>query len=127
MTKKTAHQIDAEAAGWAARIDRGPLEPGAERAFQAWLQEDARCAGAFARVRALALSTERARALGPDFDPSAFGPAPFLARRTALKLAGAIAASALIAVTVRRQSCELASTLALSTEHRRRERLSARA
>jgi transmembrane sensor len=99
MTKKTAHQIDAEAAGWAARIDRGPLEPGAERAFQAWLQEDARCAGAFARVRALALSTERARALGPDFDPSAFGPAPFLARRTALKLAGAIAASALIAVT----------------------------
>src|SRR6266852_7593985 len=35
--------------------------------------------------------------------------------------------AALIAVTVVRQSCELASTLALSTEHRRRERLSARA
>src|SRR4029077_7990236 len=34
--------------------------------------------------------------------------------------------TALMAVTVRRQSCELVSTLALSTEHRRRERLSAR-
>ena len=31
-----------------------------------------------------------------------------------------------MAVTVRRQSCELVSTLALSTEHSRRERLSAR-
>ena len=35
--------------------------------------------------------------------------------------------AALIAVTVRRQSWELASTFALSTEHKRRERLSARA
>src|SRR2546427_12870891 len=35
--------------------------------------------------------------------------------------------TALIAVTVRRQSCELASTLALSTEHSRWERFSARA
>src|SRR5712691_1568562 len=34
--------------------------------------------------------------------------------------------TALIAVTVRRQSCELVSTLALSTEQSRRERLSAR-
>src|SRR5579864_5386227 len=35
--------------------------------------------------------------------------------------------AALISVTVRRQSCELASTLALSTEHKRRDRVSARA
>ena len=47
MTKKTAHLIDAEAAGWAARIDRGPLEPGEELLFQAWLAGDVRCAGAF--------------------------------------------------------------------------------
>ena len=77
MTKKTAHLIDAEAAGWAARIDRGPLEPGEEPLFQAWLAGDVRCAGAFARMRALALTSERARALGPDFDPAAFAPAPF--------------------------------------------------
>jgi transmembrane sensor len=98
MTKKTAHQIDTEAAGWAARIDHGPLEPGEEHTFQAWLHGDVRCAGAFARMRALALATERARALGPDFDPAAFAPAPFMARRTVLRMGGALAASALVAV-----------------------------
>jgi transmembrane sensor len=98
MAKKTAHQIDTEAAGWAARIDRGPLEPGYETAFHAWLHEDVRCAGAFARVRAVALNTERARALGRDFDPAAFSPAPFLGRRTVLQVGGAIAACTLIAV-----------------------------
>jgi transmembrane sensor len=97
MARKTAHQIDAEAADWAARVDRGPLEPGEECTFQAWLQDDVRCAGAYARVRALALATERARALGPDFDPAAFGPAPFLARRTVLQAGGAIAASLVMA------------------------------
>jgi transmembrane sensor len=97
MPKKTAHQIDAEAAGWSARIDRGLLEPAEERAFQAWMHADVRSAGAYARMRALALTSERARALGPDFDPAAFRPAPFLARRTLLGAAGAVAASALIA------------------------------
>lgn len=97
MAKKTAHLIDAEAAGWAARMDRGPLEPAQEQMFQSWLNEDVRCAGAYARMRALALASERARALGPDFDPAAFAPA--LARRTVLQVGGALAASALIAVT----------------------------
>jgi transmembrane sensor len=99
MTIKTAHQIDAEAASWAARIDRGPLAPGDEQDFQAWLAADVRCVGAFARVRALALTTERARALGPDFDPAAFRPAAFMSRRTALQAGGAIAATLVIAVT----------------------------
>jgi transmembrane sensor len=98
MTKKTAHQIDAEAAGWAARIDRGPLQPGEVQPFQDWLGQDVRCAGAYARMRGLALITERARALGPDFDPAAFSSAPFLGRRTALQAGGAIAACALMAV-----------------------------
>jgi transmembrane sensor len=98
MAKKTAHQIDAEAAGWAARLDRGPLESAEEQAFQAWMQADVRCAGAFGRMRALALASERARALGPDFDPAAFSPAPLMARRTVLKVSGAIAASALLAL-----------------------------
>jgi len=99
MAKKTAHLIDAEAAQWAARIDRGPLEPAQERTFHIWLNEDMRCAGAYARMRALSLASERARALGPDFDPSAFAPRPVMARRTMLQLGGALAASALIAVT----------------------------
>src|ERR1700744_1958692 len=99
MAKKTAHLIDAEAAQWAARIDRGPLEPGQERAFQAWLNEDVRCMGAYARIRAFSLASERARALGPDFDPAAFAPQALMARRTALQLGGALAACALIAVS----------------------------
>ena len=47
MSAKTAHQIDAEAADWAAHIDRGPLTAGQEQAFQDWLSEDVRCMGAF--------------------------------------------------------------------------------
>jgi len=102
MTKKTAHQIDAEAADWAARIDRGPLSPEQKAAFQGWLDEDVRCLGAYGRIRALALATERARALGPDFDPAAFEPPTSilstLPRRQVLQAGGAIAACALVGI-----------------------------
>jgi transmembrane sensor len=74
MTRsETAREIDDVAAQWAARIDRAPLSPEEERALQAWLDADPRHFGAFARVRAIALHTERARALGPRFDPAQFG------------------------------------------------------
>ncbi|HET7084717.1 MAG TPA: FecR domain-containing protein [Rhizomicrobium sp.] len=101
MSAKTAHQIDLEAAEWAARMDRGPLAPEQEAGFQAWLDGDARCLGAYGRMRAIALTSERARALGPDFDPASFEPPSRLAldRRRTLQLGGAIAASALIGVT----------------------------
>ena len=102
MTRKTAQQIDAEAADWAARIDRGPLEPEQDARFQAWMHADVRCAGAYGRVRAIALTSERARALGPNFDPADFAPAPLPvsrpARRTLLWGGGALAASALLAL-----------------------------
>jgi len=98
MPGKTAHQIDAEAADWAARLDRGPLSAEQEVRFQDWLGADARCMGAFGRMRALALTTERARALGPDFDPSVFEPAPAFPRRRVLQIGGAIAASALVGI-----------------------------
>ena len=101
MTAKTAHQIDAEAAGWAARLDRGPLSAEDEAALQAWLDGDARSLGAFGRVRALALSSERARALGPDFDPASFESAApadskYVPRRRVMQVGGAIAAATLI-------------------------------
>src|SRR5438477_13041176 len=76
MPGKTAQQINAEAADWAARIDRGDLPPEQDALFQAWLAQDVRCLGAYGRMRALALTSERARALGPDFDPAAFTSAP---------------------------------------------------
>ena len=100
MPGKTAQQIDAEAAEWAARIDHGELPPEQDALFQAWLAGDVRCLGAYGRMRALALSSERARALGPDFDPAAFIPAPTFApaRRRLLQWGSAIAATALIGV-----------------------------
>jgi transmembrane sensor len=96
MTAKTAHQIDAEAADWAARLDRGPLSAEDEAALQGWLDGDTRALGAFGRMRALALSSERARALGPDFDPASFEPAAYVPRRRIMQVGGAIAAAALI-------------------------------
>ena len=98
MPGPTAKEIDAEAADWAARIDRAPLSPDEDARFQAWLDSDVRRPGAYARMRALALSTERARALGADFDPAVFvSHRP--ARRTVLRAGGAIAAALLLGVT----------------------------
>ncbi len=74
MPGKTANQIDAEAADWAARVDRGPLSPGDDKQLQDWLGGDVRCPGAYARIRALALYTERAQALGPTSIPDNFVP-----------------------------------------------------
>jgi transmembrane sensor len=96
MSVKTAHEIDAEAADWVARIDRSPLTAGQEQAFQVWLAQDVRCMGAFGRMRALVLLTERAKALGSGFDPSDFAPVHSQSRRVLLQ-AGAIAATALVA------------------------------
>src|SRR6218665_1422016 len=98
MTGKTANQIDAEAADWAARTDRGPLSPGEDRQFQDWLAADVRHPGAYARIRAVALYTERAQALGSDFDPGSFVPANAPSRRRVLRIGGAIAAAALVGV-----------------------------
>jgi transmembrane sensor len=94
MSRKTAREIDAEAADWTACADRGPLSAEQEQAFQVWAAQDARCLGAFGRMRALALSTERARALGPDFNPADF--APSRSRRDVLRVGSAIAATALV-------------------------------
>ena len=102
MSRKTALEIDAEAAQWAARMDRALLEPGQEAQFRAWLDQDSRCLGAFGRMRAIALTSERARALGPDFDPTAFHPQDSVlasfSRRRMLQLGGAVAATLLVGV-----------------------------
>lgn len=69
---KTAKEIDATAADWAARIDRGPLTADEERALTLWMDSETRNRGAFMRMRAIALHTERAQALGPNFVPDNF-------------------------------------------------------
>jgi transmembrane sensor len=98
ISQKSAQQIDTEAAEWAARMDRGPLDESQEKQFLAWLGADRRAMGAYGRMRAIALTTERARALGPDFDPAAFEPKVSFSRRALLQWGSAIAATALIGV-----------------------------
>ena len=79
--KETAKEIDAAAADWAARVDRGVLSAPEEKELEAWLAADPRRAGAFARARAVSLYSERARALGPQFDPGKFAARPAASRR----------------------------------------------
>jgi len=75
MVRQTSRDIDVEAAEWAARADRGPLPPDAQHALDEWLAGDIRRVGAYAKARGIALHSERARALGPRFDPDAFAAA----------------------------------------------------
>lgn len=72
MTTPTSKEVDAIAADWAARIDRGELTAEEEQSLARWMDSDVRNRGAFMRLRAIALHTERARALGPAFDPDQF-------------------------------------------------------
>jgi transmembrane sensor len=60
-TCETAADIDAAAADWTARIDRGPLLPEEEQDLQAWLSGDMRRLGALARAQALYARVGRVR------------------------------------------------------------------
>ncbi|UIJ46978.1 FecR domain-containing protein [Sphingomonas cannabina] len=91
--RETSRDIDRAASEWTARLDRGPLTPEEDAAFQAWLGGDPRSRGALLRAQALSIMSESARALGPRFDPSAFEEpkrpaAARLSRRQALTWTG---------------------------------------
>ncbi|ESQ87295.1 hypothetical protein ABAC460_19930 [Asticcacaulis sp. AC460] len=89
---QTASEIDATAADWAARADRG-LTPAEDAELEAWLAEEPRRAGAYARARAVSVWSERAAALGPAYDPQRFeGRKRVVTRREWLMGGGAIAA-----------------------------------
>lgn len=98
MAKRdTSRDIDQAASGWTARLDRGPLTPPEDEAFQAWLSGDPRSRGALLRAQALSLASESAQALGAGYDPAAFeDPRPSrrtpMSRRQALTWTGAAAA-----------------------------------
>lgn len=64
MSRQNRTNIDATAAGWVAREDRGPLPAREQTALDAWLQADRRHLGAYARARATFVHLDRARALG---------------------------------------------------------------
>jgi transmembrane sensor len=93
MTAGSA-RIDDAAAEWAARADAGALEPHQAEALEAWLAEDPRHLGAYARASAVLAHFDKAKALGADFDVTREEPAP-PSRRAALgAIAAAVVASA---------------------------------
>jgi transmembrane sensor len=71
MRRETSRQIDHDAAHWAVRTDRG-LSAEEEAELGDWLAADPRRHGAFMRMRAIAIHSERAKALGAGFDADAF-------------------------------------------------------
>lgn len=102
MSRETAQEIDLEAADWAARVDRG-LSPDEEQTLDAWLAADRRRVGAFGKVRAIAVHTERARALAPNFDPASFqvrAARPSISRRGLLVAGGGAVAASVAGVAV---------------------------
>lgn len=102
MFRESAQQIDLEAANWAARVDRG-LSPDEEKALDTWLAEDCRRLGAYGKVRATAVHTERARALAPNFDPVKFqtrAARPAVSRRGLLMAGGGAIAASVAGVAV---------------------------
>lgn len=94
MKQETAHDIDQQAADWAAKVDRG-LSAKEQSDLDAWLADDVRRIGAYGRMRAIALQAERVAALGPVHSPSDFvwTPSPRFSRRNVLVAGGTIAAS----------------------------------
>lgn len=74
--RETSREIERQAAQWVARVDRGPLPTTEQSNLEAWLADDVRRMGAYARLSAVFAQTEAASALGRQFDPSA------LARRS---------------------------------------------
>lgn len=75
MARLKSREVDRQAAEWAARQDSGPLHSDEQAALDQWLEADTRHFGAFAKARAVLALTDRAKALGPEFNPEAFGPA----------------------------------------------------
>jgi transmembrane sensor len=74
MARKTAREVNIEAAAWAVRLDEGLSSQDEE--LNAWLAQDVRHPGALARMRAFNAFTWKAKALGPGFVPGAASAEP---------------------------------------------------
>lgn len=83
-TRESSEDIDSAAADWAARLDGGPLSPSEQLTLEAWIAADTRRQGALARAMAILTHFDRAKALGPQFDPRAHRTGP--AARRGLQL-----------------------------------------
>src|SRR5258706_12707060 len=83
-SRESSEEIDNAAAEWAARLDGAPLSPEERLSLEAWASADPRRQGALARAMAILTHFDRAKALGPQFEPRAHRvarAAPRLGRR----------------------------------------------
>ncbi|MFT8418344.1 MAG: DUF4880 domain-containing protein [Acetobacter sp.] len=92
---------DEAAAGWTARLDKGPLTTGEQQALHHWLEQDIRHKGAFLRAKAIWHASGRLAALEGPKAPAIAHPTtlPALPRRRFF--AAAAAAVALLATPKR--------------------------
>lgn len=95
--RESAADIDAAAFAWAARADRGALSAEDQGALDAWIAADSRRAGAYARAMAADAYLDRARALGPGYQPARHAASPVWTRRRLLAGAGGGVAASLVA------------------------------
>jgi len=89
------NEIDLEALRWVMLIERGPLSPGQQRQFAAWIAADIRHEGALIRTQAASLHLERLAALAGG--RSVLAPPPSPARSVTRRglIAGAVSATGL--------------------------------
>ncbi|WP_369062073.1 FecR domain-containing protein [Caulobacter sp. 73W] len=97
-TAESSAEIDAAAAAWAARADRGPLSPKDQADLEAWAAVDPRRAGAYARALAVSVHLDRAQGLGKDFEPRRHPAARALDRRRLILSGGLLAAASVVGI-----------------------------
>lgn len=90
--------IDAAAAAWAARADRGPLSDADQAELETWAAQDPRRAGAYARALAVSAHLDRAQGLGESFSSARHPVARQAQRRRWLISGGALAAASVLGV-----------------------------
>jgi transmembrane sensor len=94
--RDSSADIDATAAAWAARVDRGPLSDEDQAALEAWAAQDPRRAGAYAKALAVNVHLDRAAGLGADFIPAAHPAGRATDRRRLLATGGILAAASVV-------------------------------
>jgi len=94
--RDSSADIDAVAAAWAARVDRGALSDTDQAALEAWAAQDPRRAGAYAKALAVSAHMDRAQGLGGDFAPADHPTAKAADRRRLLATGGLLAAASVV-------------------------------
>lgn len=93
--EQASREIDERAAEWTAKLDRGALTADQEAELEAWLAQDTRHLGAYAKARAVFVRTERARALHSPIHRSLPSQSALrtISRRRGLWFVGVVAAT----------------------------------